>query len=259
MKHNLKRIIPALLTALMLVLLTACGSAQTDSTGVDQDTQNQLIENVKSTVNTIMTSDDTSLDQIIAQERSSKVTVLADGIQSWKDQKAKWGDFQSIDKAVFSEVDDGYLVNVSVTCSNRKGQVLFGVDRAMQKATQLTFNMTETLGEKLKSAGINLVVGMIVVFAVLIFIAWIISLFKYINVIDQKMKKRKAGNAPAPVAAPAAAPVAAAAPAAVQAGPDDRELVAVITAAIAASTGKSPEGLVVRSIRKAGAGKWKRA
>ena len=40
---------------------------------------------------------------------------------------------------------------------------------------------------------------------------------------------------------------------------DDLELVAVITAAIAASTGTSPSGLVVLSIRRAPAGKWKKA
>ena len=36
---------------------------------------------------------------------------------------------------------------------------------------------------------------------------------------------------------------------------DDLELVAVITAAIAASTGSSPSGLVVRSIKRASARK----
>jgi hypothetical protein len=40
---------------------------------------------------------------------------------------------------------------------------------------------------------------------------------------------------------------------------DDLELVAVITAAIAAATNSSTDGLVVRSIKRAPAAKWKRA
>ena len=40
---------------------------------------------------------------------------------------------------------------------------------------------------------------------------------------------------------------------------DDLELVAVITAAIAASENTSADGLVVRSIRRAPGNKWKRA
>ena len=71
------------------------------------------------------------------------------------------------------------------------------------------------------------------------------------------MKNRGKKEEPAPL--PAAEPE----PAVVQAEEenlaDDLELVAVITAAIAASTGTSPSGLVVRSIRRAPAGKWKKA
>ena len=40
---------------------------------------------------------------------------------------------------------------------------------------------------------------------------------------------------------------------------DDLELVAVITAAIAAAEETSTDGLVVRSIRRVGTSKWKRA
>ncbi len=40
---------------------------------------------------------------------------------------------------------------------------------------------------------------------------------------------------------------------------DDLELVAVITAAIAASTGGRPSDLIVRSIRRAPAGNWRKA
>lgn len=65
--------------------------------------------------------------------------------------------------------------------------------------------------------------------------------------------------APAPAAAPAVAP-AFAAPVIEEVNlVDDRELVAVITAAIAATQSVPVEGLVVRSIRRKPASKWKNA
>ena len=96
--------------------------------------------------------------------------------------------------------------------------------------------MITSTGEIFRLAGLNTLLGMGTVFVVLIFISFIISLFKYI--------------APKTKAAP------------VQAAPEEEEeyeeddqdiLVAVITAALHATLsarGEDPEGFVVRSIRR---------
>ena len=108
-------------------------------------------------------------------------------------------------------------------------------------------------------AGMNTLMGMGVVFVVLIFISWLISMFKYINVFEAKMKAKKAAAAPAPAAAPQAAPAAPApAPAAEENLTDDTELVSVITAAVAAYEGKETvdNGLVVRSIKRVSNKNW---
>ena len=89
-------------------------------------------------------------------------------------------------------------------------------------------------------------IGIGTVFAVLIFISLLIACFKLIQKWENGLKAKNDAPAPAPV------PVKAA-PAAPAAGPDlsgDAELVAVITAAIAAYEGTSSNGLVVRSIRR---------
>lgn len=94
------------------------------------------------------------------------------------------------------------------------------------------------------------------VFAVLILLAFIISLFKYVSVFENrgKAKKGEAEKSAAPAAAPAPAAPAAPAPA------DDLQLVAVITAAIAAAEGTtSTDGFVVRSIKRRSNNKWKKA
>ena len=99
----------------------------------------------------------------------------------------------------------------------------------------------------LKKAGLNTLLGMGTVFTVLIFISFIISLFNYIPAIQAKFGKKEA-------ASPAAAPAMASEPE--EELSDDLELVAVISAAIAAYEGTSSDGFVVRSIKRKTTNKW---
>ena len=103
------------------------------------------------------------------------------------------------------------------------------------------------LGNKMTTAALNTVIGMCTVFAVLIIIIGVISLFRFIPVIQDKFTKKN--DAVQKSVESATAQI-------VQAEEDtdvsdDLELVAVIAAAIAASEGAaSTDGFVVRSIRK---------
>ena len=102
------------------------------------------------------------------------------------------------------------------------------------------FEEYKTLGQKMQKAGLNTIMSMSIVFLVLIFISLLISCFKFIGLIG----KGKADKSPVAVAAAPAAPVSEP-----EDLTDDLELVAVITAAIAAaSETESADGLVVRSI-----------
>ena len=100
-------------------------------------------------------------------------------------------------------------------------------------------------------AGTNTIIGITVVFLALLFISFIISLFKYISKFEQMLANRKANKNAAPAPVPAATPAPVAAPVKET---DDLELIAVITAAIHAyeeAQGNVVEGdLVVRSIKK---------
>lgn len=104
---------------------------------------------------------------------------------------------------------------------------------------------SRNLGALMKNAALNTVIGILIVFAVLILISFLIYLFKYLPGSGAKQsKKAKPAAAPAPVSAAPAVPAA-------QDLMDDKALVAVITAAIAASMGTtSADGFVVRSIKK---------
>ena len=115
------------------------------------------------------------------------------------------------------------------------------------EAQQVDNSADVTLGEKLEKAAMNTVIGMGTVFIILIFISLIIGLFKYVNQFDAKLKaKKEAAEAPSEGVVNAVSQI-------VQNEEneeDDLELIAVITAAIAASEDAPTDGFVVRSIKK---------
>ena len=114
-----------------------------------------------------------------------------------------------------------------------------------------------SIEDAMAEATVNTVIGITVVFLALLFISFIISLFKYINIFEQKLAAKKSGNSVAAKVETVPAPVAEMTP-----ETDDLELVAVITAAIQAyeeAQGNVVTGdLVVRSIRKRNS-RWQNA
>ena len=100
---------------------------------------------------------------------------------------------------------------------------------------------------------VNTVIAMGTVFLVLILISFIISLLKFIPILMDKLTKKEEPVQPAAQTQPAPAPKPVvqtpAAPA------DDTQLIAVITAAVAAAMEQDgvavpADGLVIRSIKK---------
>lgn len=104
-------------------------------------------------------------------------------------------------------------------------------------------------------AAINTVICLVMVFAVLIFISFLIGLFKYIPMLEEKFSKKKEDKTV--IAAEAVNNTVTQIETKEEAElTDDLELVAVITAAIAASMGTSTDGFVVRSIKRSASNKW---
>lgn len=121
--------------------------------------------------------------------------------------------------------------------------------------TMAATEQKRSFGETMGYALLNTLMGIVIVFLVLLLISKIIGLFKYIYKFEQgKETKKVEAQAPAPVEKEEPQEELS----------DDLELVAVITAAIhayeEAQGNEIPvEGLVVRSIRKAGKAKWQNA
>lgn len=117
----------------------------------------------------------------------------------------------------------------------------------------LTFGIEYTMGEILKKAGLNTLIGMGTVFVVLIFIAFVISLFKFIPVIQSKFAKKKDDVIQEVVDSPRDTKTEIVETAEEV---DDLELIAVISAAIAQNEETTTDGFVVRSIKRRTNNKW---
>ncbi len=109
----------------------------------------------------------------------------------------------------------------------------------------------------LGTALLNTIMSIIIVFAMLIIISMVISLFRYIPVLQERFQKKSQVPVTQATPAPALNPE----PEEEEELSDDLELVAVITAAIHAyeeSMGNEvpADGLVVRSIKRINKSRW---
>lgn len=217
--------------ALSILTLAACGSSQKDTVEtIDPSVKTALEEQAKQYAEqSIYTLSDEEIASQIQSAYKTKDEITYNGLTNYLNDKERLGDFVSVDDAVASKTDDGYSIVIDSTFEKRTLKLTLGLDETTGKTTEMTFEPHYSLAEQMEDAGANLLVGMGTVFAVLIFIAWVISLFKYISVFEKKMKNKKApAEAPKKTETPKSAPPAA------QAAKQDDVVQAVIAAAIAA-------------------------
>jgi sodium pump decarboxylase gamma subunit len=207
-------------------------------------------------INAFSEMTDEDLATQMAAATKSKDYTMETAFKSWESVKGDLGALVSYETATVTLGDEGYIARINAVYELRNMEMTLMVDEEFTTIQGVSFSPDYTTGEKMAKAGMNTLMGMGVVFVVLVFISWVIGMFKYISVFEAKMKAK---NAPAPAPAPAAAPAPVAAPVVEEEEyVDDTELISVIAAAIAASEGKtSANGLVVRSIKRVSNRSWK--
>mgnify|MGYP003294423617 CR=1 FL=1 len=168
-------------------------------------------------------------------------------INSWQAAEAECGEYVGHGDYVVEATNDGYEVSTA-EYKNRKATILFVFDENMN-VESMDVSAIFSMGEILTKAGLNTLLGMGTVFVVLIFLAFLISLMKYIPVVMDMFTKKEKDV----VKAESVNNEAVMAETEVS---DDLELIAVITAAIAAQEGTSTDGFVVRSIRRRPSNNW---
>ena len=270
MKRSLKKL-SALLLLMGLFVLTGCAAKETLPN--EEVYQGKLDSYVEMLVGTDKESLDANLSNL--QENyddfeqqvalypyiggtGQKFDFTADAylslLKSYDANFDEFGDFVGLKEYEGGTTDkDGNVTYTAVyefTDHNMRLALEFDKDDVV---TTVTMDPIYSKGEIAKKAALNTLIGMGSVFAVLILLAFIISLFKYVSVFENRGKAKK--DVAEKAAAPAPAPVAPATPAPT----DDLQLIAVITAAIAAAEGTSTDGFVVRSIKRRSNNKWKKA
>ncbi len=176
-------------------------------------------------------------------------------MDSWQNAIKEYGAYVSCEEFTAELSNNGVLLTTDVVFDQQDAILELNFNEH-GKMTDFVVNVEYSMGEILQKAGLNTLLGMGTVFAVLIFIAFIISLFRFIPALEKMFGKKKAEVKKAPekketkpVQAPHASPLVHVM--------NDAELVAIIAAAIAAAEGTTPDGFVVRSIKRRKTNHWK--
>ena len=182
-------------------------------------------------------------ESAVKSMKEQSTEVDEDTVNQYKESiqlKKKYGkQGTKVDTDFTISSDSATVVETYTTSSGKK--LIFSVTYD-EKGQTSSWKVEEykSLGDKMAKAGLNTVLSMAIVFAVLIFIAIIIAQFKHIGNFQNGAKKEEVKAEPVVEAAPVVEE---------ENLVDDLELVAVITAAIAAaSETESGDGLVIRSI-----------
>ena len=248
----MKKLWTILCAVLLIFALTACGKEKNiDSTRMEATIENMLNQCAFTDSEQVAQLESVRKEELdlalIQYGFPCDSSVYIKVLHSWLDAQDEMGAFINVGEFEFSESNGEINATAEAEYEQRNAEMTFTfAENGDLKA--LSIGARYTTGEILEKAGLNTIIGMGIVFIVLIFIAIIIWIMGKILA----PKKKKAAVAEPVVAAAPAEPVA-------EAVTDDTELIAVISAAIAAASGTSSDGFVVRSIKRRSDNKWNRA
>ena len=248
MNRKLKSLLAMVCVLALTLAMSVCAFA---ADTVKED----VAANYKSAAETLISQiagfSDEEIENYLAQDDAFTTATM----ESWKSVKDELGAYSSI---VSQDVEkDGDVVTISTVAQfeKAKADVVLMLDLGQQMYTSMTYSVQYSLAANMQRAGMNTLMGIGIVFLMLLFLSFVIGLFKYIEKFQNVGKKKAAEEAPKAEEAPA--PAIAQSEAADEDFADDLELVAVISAAIAAYENTSGDSFVVRSIKKSN--KWHRA
>lgn len=173
------------------------------------------------------------------------------GVTSFNSAFDSIGELVSVGEVKSELKKEGIVVTVDVVGSKANAQAEFiysnDIFLTMEAAA---LNLESTMGDAMVKAALNTLMGMGTVFAVLILISILISAMGIIPKLQEKAKKNKTVETPSVVKTESVDNTIAQIIEKEELS-DDLELVAVISAAIAAYEGSaSTDGFVVRSVRR---------
>ena len=239
-----KKLSLMLCLVVMLLTMAACGA---DPASVDY--YGMTYEQIKSSM-------EEEVSYLVSNTENIKNYVETNGAENvdklfvtWSDVVTDLGAYQGLGDFNLTKAQETITAEQYVMFQEREVIVTYVLEYNYEteqvELIDANTDLVYSLGEKMSKAAMNTLMGMGTVFVVLILISLIIYCFRFISVVQDKIANRdkKEETVAAAVAVPVVQPRE-------QHLTDDLELVAVIAAAIDASTGTSTDSFVVRSIRR---------
>ena len=199
MKQNLRKVLAMLVLSTSVMGLTACGEADTEA-GVTYDeaylhsVADFLITNWdgldEATLTGYASMDAEEAAEVIEYNglpfTAEAFTTAFAGYQGSVDELGAYISTDSYDAPIVK--GDEVTLNVNVTYEQRPAQISI-VFNKKSVAESVAINPEYTIGEILAKAGMNTLIGMGVVFAVLIFLSLLISCFNFIPKLQKMFSK----------------------------------------------------------------------
>ncbi|MDO4490779.1 MAG: OadG family protein [Lachnospiraceae bacterium] len=250
-----KRLTGLFLALVMLTTMLLAIPVSAMVTELTDEEKSALAQSAEAYVANVYVMDDAALEEVKSYGNFYEIMAT-----TWMDNREELGDFVEIMSSSVDYAEENVYITMMTKFANYDAEVLLYFDETASQPMNYVINTQYSLGEKMKQAGVNTIAGILIVFVILLFLAFLISLFKFVN--PDARKKKNAAPAPAAAPAPkkaAPAPVVET----VDVASNDEEIIAVIAAAIAAAEADgtmSGDGYVVRSIKRVGNTRgWKRA
>lgn len=239
-----------LIAALCLSMLGLAACSKTDPATVDYNgvTYEELQATCQSEVEMVAAMSEEERDSII-EDWDSYISqgvpeMQLNLVSRWGEAVEECGDF--IDYGEFEVTKSGKTLTAAQTLDMEDRDMILTCVYTYHsmELDDITIDPIYTVGEKMSTALMNTLMGMLIVFTVLILISLIIYCFNIFPYLEKKKAAKAAAAAPKTEAATTTVETVQ------EQQTEDGELIAVIAAAIAAAEGTSTEGFVVRSIRR---------
>lgn len=245
-----KKILSVFCLLVLIVSLAACGNSAEATFGDEGVTAFELSQSCTNYASRIV---DLSYDEL--QEYYDYYSSSKDAKEDYEIYETLFADLVEIKPIIgdfvgytdFDVAKSGKTVTATLTIdySKRDAEMVFVFNARDLEIQAINAQPVYSLGETMQKAALNTVMGIGIVFVILILISLIIYSFKIIPYLQKKLQKKEGPKVEI-----------------INANDgktetlddvnvtDDLELIAVISAAIAASTGSSTDSFVVRSIKR---------